>query len=77
MTKTYMAVNADGAEYILNFKPIRGSYKWAYIDKASCMEECVLLPKGSIEKLMGKKITWKDEPIVIEIEDIAKGLFDD
>ena len=25
----------------------------------------VILPKGSIEKLIGKKLTWKDEPIEI------------
>lgn len=25
----------------------------------------VILPKGSIEKLIGKKLTWKDEPVEI------------
>ena len=24
------------------------------------------LPKGSIEKLIGKKLTWKDEPVEIK-----------
>lgn len=26
----------------------------------------IFLPKGSIEKLIGKKLTWNDEPIKIE-----------
>lgn len=26
------------------------------------------LPKGSIEKLIGKKMTWKDEPIELKEE---------
>lgn len=25
----------------------------------------VILPKGSIEKLIGRKMTWKDEPIAL------------
>ncbi len=69
MTKTYMAVNNNGTEYVLNFKPHRSNNMWCYNDKGSCMEECVLLPKGSIEKLTGKKLTWEDEPLIIEIED--------
>lgn len=26
----------------------------------------VKLPKGSIEKLIGKKLTWKDEPVKVK-----------
>ena len=26
-------------------------------------DECVELPKGSIEKLIGKELSWKDEPV--------------
>jgi hypothetical protein len=26
----------------------------------------IFLPKGSIEKLIGKKLTWNDEPVKIE-----------
>ena len=26
---------------------------------------CIILPKGSIKKLIGKKMSWKDEPYLL------------
>ena len=28
----------------------------------------ITLPKGSIEKLIGKKLTWEDEPVELKEE---------
>ena len=39
--------------------------QWYWTWPYSCSEnigEIVVLPKGSIEKLIGKKLTWEDEP---------------
>lgn len=29
-------------------------------------EGCIILPKGTIEKLIGRKLTWKDEPVELK-----------
>ena len=53
MARTWLAVDKNGAEKIFNVKPFRGNayYKGHSID----------LPKGTIVKLIGRNLTWKDE----------------
>ena len=58
----YLAVNKGGKEYIFNEKPYRDDY---YNIWNNWKEEQIKLPKGSIEKLIGRKLTWKDEPVKI------------
>ena len=42
--------------------PERGDVGWTIsYDATSCIE----LPKGSIEKLIGKKLTWRNNPVEI------------
>jgi hypothetical protein len=65
----YLAVDKDGTEIIYNIKPVRGTNKvkcntemWAL---SSIDAHYILLPKGSIKKLIGKDLTWDDEPVEI------------
>lgn len=47
---------------IIELELLRNTFKLTDID-----EDCsVELPSGSIEKLIGKQLTWEDEPFEIE-----------
>lgn len=69
----YLAVNKNGIENIFHNLPKREECKWidTYTyneirELTSCAwDYSISLPKGSIEKLIGKKLTWKDEPVKI------------
>lgn len=57
----WVAVDKDNSEYIYKEKPIRrytGEY-W-YNDYGY-----VQIPYGSIERLIGRTLTWDDEPVEI------------
>ena len=65
----YLAVDKDGGEAIYNVKPIRGTNKlkanigmWTL---SNIRDHYILLPKGTIKKLIGKDLTWEDEPVKI------------
>ena len=72
----YVAVNKDGSEVIYDFLPIREinfNEFWmaqdiVYKDGWEIDPQEVGLPKGSIEKLIGKKLTWEDEPVELKEE---------
>lgn len=53
----WLAVDKDGDEYIYSSKPDR--YEIVFTN----YKKYAQLPKGSIEKLIGKKLTWDDEPV--------------
>jgi len=58
----WLAVDKDGDEYIYESEPER------YDDMFVCSgydDKLFELPNGSIEKLIGKKLTWDDEPVEI------------
>lgn len=68
----WLAVNKDGVEVCFNYKSIRDS-KGDYPSPITIWSEGfqpdyknnfrgVKLPKGSIKKLIGKELTWEDEP---------------
>ena len=50
----WLAVCDNGDEYIFKNKQVP---LWLELDKG------IKLPKGSIEKLIGKKLNWRDEPV--------------
>jgi len=58
---SYVAVDEDG-EWKFSSKPSRGKEVWIF--NIICRLE--KLPKGSIEKLIGKKLTWEDEPVELK-----------
>lgn len=64
----YLAVNKDGTEAIFPTKPFKvfgTRNKWAIL---AGTDYGIILPKGSIRKLIGRELTWKDEPIEIKEE---------
>jgi len=59
-TTIWLAANKGGSECLFQKKPwknlICGNAFW------DGPIEGIRLPKGTIEKLIGKKLTWKDKP---------------
>jgi hypothetical protein len=61
----YVAVDKDGNERIFDCCPYRYKHytKWFYdYEDYKSMN----LPKGSIKKLIGRTLTWEDEPVELE-----------
>lgn len=62
----YICVDKRG-EFIADEYPEKGFYEWkGWRDVYG--ESCTLipLPTGTIKKLIGKEMTWEDEPICLE-----------
>lgn len=61
----WVAVNADGKEFLFIKKPYRSGYEeYGYWNSTySGIGGCILIPHGSIKKLIGRELTWEDEPI--------------
>lgn len=58
----WVAVDKNGDEYAYGWKPVRMESVFSDDDEGETVE----LPKGSIEKLIGKVLTWGDEPIELK-----------
>lgn len=60
---TWLAVDRDKNENIFKNKPCRvyNSFWWDY------NVNTLNLPKGSIEKIIGKHLTWEDKPIELKV----------
>lgn len=58
---TFVYCDKIGGEKILPEKPMRIADFWI------CKQMLSLL-KGSIEKLIGKKLTWENEPVELKYE---------
>jgi len=58
----YLTVNKHGVEKITQWNPIRNKLAgwWTAIDNG------VTLPNGTIEKIIGKKLTWRHNPVLIK-----------
>lgn len=62
----FLAVDKDGGEYIYNLKPIRHKSEMWMCDVDGDDKYGVELPKGSIAKLIGRELTWEDEPVELK-----------
>lgn len=68
--KTYLMVNENGTECIC--KPITDNIPQRFISAGQwfilgdSMSQIIEIPKGSIQKLIGKELTWNDEPYSFE-----------
>ena len=56
----WLCVEEDGKELICDLKPTRLNGHWSR--ELDSVYYCTSLPKGTIKKLIGKDLTWKDEP---------------
>ena len=64
MSNVWLAVDKDGSELIFGEeKPIRERNQWT--DRED-LYFWVQVPQGTIEKLIGYKLTWNDEPIELK-----------
>lgn len=66
----WVAVDSDGSECIYRYKPSRSRYNY-WTDRSNAMERedsGIDMPKGSIKKLIGKDLTWKDDPVELKEE---------
>lgn len=64
----WLCVDKDGTELIFASKPIRDVNRnsfWTMSTTKAPVQDVVTLPKGSIKKLIGRQLTWKDEPYKI------------
>ena len=70
----YVAVDKDGLECIYLYKPGRSNYNnWTDRNNEIRREDSGIdMPKGSIKKLIGRDLTWKDEPVELKEEIIMK-----
>ena len=70
----WLCVDCDGTEW---FSPKKKPHRsaWGYWADAQVIvgdnitdtvRNLKILPKGTIEKLIGKKLTWEDEPYKME-----------
>ena len=57
----WVAVDKYGEEYVYEAKPIRSDD--CFYLRYSNGEGFVVIPKGSIKKLIGYELTWEDEPV--------------
>lgn len=63
----WLAVNGDGSERIFADKPYRNEdprfgLQW----NGGWLSSYISLPKGSIKKLIGRELTWSDEPFELK-----------
>ena len=63
----WLAVDNDGTERIFENKPYRATQYWeADYEEDDIISNMISLPKSSIEKLIGKKLTWDDDPVELK-----------
>ena len=51
---------------ILRIKEKKWASMWSTEDNDPLPEGCIVLPKGSIKKLIGRELTWEDEPVELK-----------
>lgn len=62
----WLAIDRNGRESVFDQKPERYGDVWVLSQRGGHIRNSfVELPIGSIRKLIGKQITWSDEPIEI------------
>lgn len=66
----WVAVDRDGSEWIYGGgRPYRGYETFFFVANiGSIGRASVELPKGTIEKLIGRKLKWEDEPVELKEE---------
>ena len=56
----WLAVEKDGTEVICACFPYKKGDYW------DCLGGIIELPQGTIKKLIGRELTWNDEPVELE-----------
>ena len=61
----WIAVDRNGSEVMFNLYPEREKYFWYTYDDPYGR---IFLPHGTIKKLIGRDLTWENEPIELREE---------
>lgn len=59
----WLCVNSFGTELIFETEPHKAVYSWRD-DYGSC--KCIEILQGSIKKLIGRDLSWQDEPVELK-----------
>ena len=64
----WVAVNRYGDEYIFEAFPERLTCVWAptFCEYQDRVYDYVELPKGIIKKLIGRELSWSDDPVELK-----------
>lgn len=62
---SYLCVDKSG-EYIANNVPTRFLNEWNGWEDFYSKCTLISVPKGTIKKLIGREMTWEDDPICLE-----------
>ena len=75
----YLAVNKDGSEVVSNTRIKRFKDYWVdeFFEHEFDTIDVVFLPKGSIKKLIGRELTWEDNPVEFTEKNIDTGSFNE
>ena len=71
MNEVWLAVDKNGVETISAYKPNYDGFEWddyQFLEEEGYVSTTIVLPPGSIKKLLGKELTLKYSPIRIEEE---------
>lgn len=64
----YLAVDKNGVECIFEAMPTRFYlYSEWEVDDEDYDTDMIQVPKGTIEKIIGRKITWDDNPVFLPL----------
>lgn len=61
----FVAVDKDGTESVFDEKPYMSGIGNYWVPDS---EHYVEIPKGSIKKLIGRELSWEDEPVELKEE---------
>ena len=65
----WVAVDKDGTENIYYLKPERKKEYWgAEENQPLCYRDMIELPQGTIKKIIGRDLSWSDEPVELKEE---------
>ena len=67
----YVCVDRDGTEVIFESCPIRDVNRkgyWTLATTGDPRDNCIILPQGTIKRLIGKELTWKNKPYKLIIK---------
>lgn len=62
-TTVWLAVDNEGTEIIFQSKPKRGRFFNLWIPKVDREGFSITVPQGTIKKLIGRDLTWDDDPV--------------
>ena len=62
----WLCVDKDGTEVVFSKKPVRATGYWKFPTLG--YNHYVCLPKGSIKKLIGKELNWRNKPVELKEE---------